>query len=286
VRAHGFDLGVEGTGILDMTGGEVLGANGGNGTLTYVGRGYTSNDVHTPGVGLVNQTGGVHRAGGVRIGHVQGSVGTYTVRDGATLTAATQLTVGQRGTGAVVQTGGLVEAKTIWLGREAGGFGQYTFGGGQLHQTGKGASDGLRNGGAGTGHLVVTGVASPILVEGLYRQGPGSRWTVVVDDEGLHTSPLVVVGPTIFDAAAVLDLDLVDNDLPSESDWQPEDGTLVYLLLTSDLQDHGLVLDPEDEADWKVEILDDVPFFGGTTVDAMRARYCPGHAQHPSCAEA
>lgn len=189
IETFGFDLGNEGTGIFNMTGGTLFSLSGlidpdpeggvdlgsaprlpndpdWNPSSTkemIIGRGYnhrsttTPNDKYFPGVGLYNQIDGVADLDQIQISHGPGSIGILAVRKDALLTVSGSISIGEYGKGTVLQTGGVFEAdEIIRIGPQEGGFGELTLAGGTFKAHSQ-LFVGSNNNEGGEGNVTVVG---------------------------------------------------------------------------------------------------------------------------------
>ena len=285
VETLGLDIGVQGIGVLNMSGGEItrMQSYGPGGTIpnerTNVGRSY----FHTttgfiPGSGFVNQSGGSITTHRLQVGLGLGSAGILNVRGpDSSVHAVDRLYIGEGGSGALVQTGGSVQAGSIYLGRITGGMGQYTVAGGTILVDGAGSGNGFFNGSVnagftGAGNLTIVGSSTPVnggfQIASRYDQSARSRLNYLYDDGPGKITIIWVGGTATFQSGALLDIGPVDASVASLTPGQG-----LNLMVADRIVDNGIVVGNPTE--WSIHIVRDVPFFGAT-VDLMQAIYCAG----------
>jgi hypothetical protein len=293
IETYGLDIGVMGTGLLDVQGGIVKPLSspidgvpipGGNG-IVQIGTGYHLPETgYQPGVGVVTQSGGEFLSTRVEIGQKLGTVGTLSVHAAADF-RTDALEVGPSGTGAIVQTGGLLEADSVVLGRSPDGLGVLTISGGTLRQT-LPSSFGLYNGYSeasphGVGRMTIIGAAAEIDLTGTYYQNHLSRLTVMLDAPAPHIAPIVTAGQAYFGAGAIVDVEIV-KDQENDPVLTPAVEQVFRLVEShgSGILNAGLALAAEDTGDWKLRYTSEYP---GPALDVLSVVYCPGFAASPTC---
>jgi hypothetical protein len=287
VTPFGFDVGGQGTGIVDMTGGTINSVASGSPTRSSaIGRGITHPDAerYQPGVGAFLQSGGTFKPENLYIGSSGGSTGVLTVRGESTFEVLNDddgiadgaVFVGFYGHGSVVQSGGDTDTGSVTLGRRPGGYGMYTMTGGSF-TTGT-----LKVGDAGRGSFVVGGGTVNVTT---YTQASGSRLTFIVNDTGSMITPLEVSGTATIPNGSVIDMDLADdkdtgyavgNYAPVEPECDQELDLIIAAQINgpstweSVLEPEGYDGLPSDGSVWDLEVV------AVGSDDVLRATYvCP-----------
>ncbi len=299
IETYGLDIGVMGTGVVMMDGGSLVPQSRAstvsdyippgeteplvvhhtvNGGRTNIGRGYRgSEDGYETGVGFVNQQSGVFRQGTIRIAEGPGSVGVHAVRAGQ-VQAISRIEVGYEGHGSIVQSGGWVQAPRVDLGTRSRGVGLYSITGGLLWQSDPNQS--FFNGypGRGAGHVMIVGPRGFFSVQN-YRQNSRSRATFMLESDfylSRHVTPIFAVFEARFDDGAIIDIELEPSasGVSTTKFFTPEPEERFRIVSTQgSIVDLGVELDPDDQADWQLEI----------SSNAIDVRYCPGEAGTAAC---
>lgn len=281
IEAPALDVGIQGTGLLLMDDGSITVPEGHTGRIS-VGHGYSSDEEgYEPGLGFVNQRGGSIDDHKIEIGRNVGAVGTYAVRDGATLEGSSIGIGVDDAFGALTQTGGTVRAPMITIGGSKGAIGALTISGGTLEQTSTSiGSHWLFNGVSGDngiGRFMVIG-PNPVVTAKRYYQNFHSRLVFMLEEESPHISPIVVENTALFETGGTLTIELEPDPIAGGNRFTPSDGQSFVLMTADDLKATGRVsLDSRSTDDWKM-VIDEV-----ADPETLSVIYCPGSYSTPPC---
>ncbi len=238
-----LDIGLQGTGYFNMTGGRVEAF----GSSSSVGNGFTAGDGrYSPGLGVLNLSGGTFETAYLRVGGFEDSSGTVLVHGDAVLSAV-KIAVGLDSSGSIIQSDGTIDvSQALYLGFNAEGVGEYTIEGGTFH------SGSLYVGRVGAGKLTIVGSAAQIDIAGVYDQNEFSDLTVTLDGSVDHLATIQVGSTATFADGATLQIQLADGYTPSVDD------SFVVLTAAQGVIDHGLQLvdgslPPFASKDWTLD---------------------------------
>jgi hypothetical protein len=244
-----LNIGTQGLGILNMTGGWVTRAC--VGCSSWVGAGYQiPGEDSIPGTGVLSQSGGVFETDDLVVGIGPHSTGSVWVRDTAALLVGT-LQAGVDGVADLLQSGGSIRVQhRLFLGKNVDGVGSLTIRDGIFRQISRVAFQGTAGvyvGLDGRGQLIIDGSSADIGIRGLYVQGGNSELTVILDGSPTHLSPIRVGRTATFEAGAKL-------RVRHAADYVPVDGESVLLLSADDgVFDNGLELIGPEAEGWKLD---------------------------------
>jgi hypothetical protein len=197
IDSWGLDVGTQGFGFFNMTGGNVHDDSfeDTGETRATIGRGYQYPDLgFAPGFGVMSQTAGTHETELLELGFEEGSMGAYSLREDASLNATTRISVGYGGTGIMTVAGNAsVTSPYIHVGQGAAGFGQLTVHTGTVSVTGVGGLQIGKASGGGLGHLALTGIGANVSASSFYLYDR-SRFTVYFAAGAVHNSKVEVSG--------------------------------------------------------------------------------------------
>lgn len=282
INAYGIDVGGQGFGFLDMTGGEVTNtfsdANCDTSTdcTTHIGRGFDLSETNgfVPGFGVISQIGGRIENEVVQLGEHPGSAGFASLRGIAELYVTKRLMVGNQGLGALT-IGGIAQVVVgstsvdgvIYVGRNPGGYGQISIHDGTLTQIGSstGLIIGKVNNSGGWGQLAITGRGADISVEGAFVVYGGSKLTVYYDGNESGTDSVIQVGGAAqFYSGSELRIEYSNGYEPAQGNY------FDVVCAVNGVTVSGTVKTPY----WEIEEVPNQTCEGGQG-EILRLVYCP-----------